>query len=258
MADNKKMLLSVIVPSLTGEMPKSLPTDSRLEVVVVTNVRPVSAARNQGLLKAHGDYIAWVDADDEVTSDWLPEILSALESRPDILSFNARVKWVDSTRREYIVGGGARAKDVMAERINGQLWNKVIKRELFAGISFSGASHEDYKMLCELLPKAKSFKHIDKVLYVYKRGASGLSQHKDIESGRKAVLDLINFYEKSPIEWKDEIGKGVAQRVADFCRNGESSLELRKFLRKMLFSIILDKSLTVRIKMKCLLASFGV
>jgi len=258
MADNQAVLLSVIVPSLTGEIPRSIPDDGSVEVVAVKGVSPVSAARNEGLARVAGDYVAWADSDDEVSENWLSNVLQGLDGRPDVLSFNARVEWVDGKRPSYRVGGPAYAADVMAERTNGQLWNKVIRRELFNGLSFHGVAHEDYRLLCELLPRAKTFRHIDKDLYVYRRSVNGLSQHTDVDSARNAILGLIEFLDASSDVWKPEITKGVAQRVADFCRNAESSPDLRRFIRSALPLVLLDRSLSARTKAKCLLAGIGI
>jgi len=249
--------LSIIVPSIDGKLP-TLPVDQCVETIVVRGVRPVSAARNEGLSRAAGEYVAWVDSDDEVCEDWLSSVLQGLETKPDVLSFNVHVVWTDGKRHSYKIGGAGYAVDVMAERTNGQLWNKVIRRELYKGLTFKGTIHEDYMLLCELLPRATTFAHIDKELYVYRRSANGLSQHSDIKLGRAAMLELIEFCSKSPDKWKGEIRKGVAQRAADFCRNAESSPELRRFIRKALPSIFIDIGLSSRVKAKCLLASLGI
>lgn len=251
------MTLSIIVPTIDAKVP-SLPPDPSVETIVVRGVSPVSAARNEGLSRATGEYIAWVDSDDEVSEDWLSSVLQGLETKPDVLSFNVRAVWLDGKRSSYKILGPADAADVMAERTNGQLWNKVIRRELYNGLSFKGTAHEDYRLLCELLPRAKAFAHIDKELYVYRRSVKGLSRHSDVSLGRTAILGLIEFCEKAPDKWRREIRKGVALRAADFCRNAESSPELRKFIRKALPSICIDNGLSIRVKIKCLLASLGI
>ena len=250
-------LLSIIVPSLHGAVPW-LPNDSRVEIIIVRGVSPVSASRNKGLTLARGEYIAWIDSDDRISEDWLSSILQGLEGKPDVLSFNARVEWVDSNRPSYVVGGWGDVTDVMAERTNGQLWNKVIKREVFSGLSFKGASHEDYRLLCELLPRARTFKYINKELYIYCRNENGLSRHFDIDLGYTAILELINFCENSPRKWKVDIEKGVVQRVADFCRNGQSFPELRCFIRGALPALLGDRRLSLRVKVKCFMAALGL
>ena len=49
----------------------------------------VGSARNVGLSKVTGNYIAWVDSDDYVTADWYREIMTGLKKyQPDCLFFD--------------------------------------------------------------------------------------------------------------------------------------------------------------------------
>lgn len=263
LAGFKAMKLSVIIPSLDGEhrfaMPARIPNGLEVELVVVKGVAPVCEARNQGLAKASGDYIAWVDADDDVSEDWLTEISSALQSEPDIVSFNAKVEWLDRRKKNYIIGGAAYPADVMSENAAGQLWNKVIRRTLFEGLRFKNAVHEDYRLLCELLPRAKNIKHINKTLYVYRRRPDGLSQYANNGEEIKSLNELIAICGNLTEDWqRKEMSKGVALRVADFCRHAKSTPEMRRFLRTILPLILFDRQISVRIKIKVLLAALGM
>lgn len=200
------MRLSVIVPSLTGEMPQGLQacTAGRddVELVVVKGVSPVAAARNAGLAQAKGEYVAWVDADDAVTENWLAEILKGLESDPDLLSFNVRVEWHDASGRpDYQLDG----------RTAGQLWCKVFRRTLFEGLSFAGVVHEDWRIQCQM-PRQLGRVHLDKVLYVYRRGRGGLSQHHDAWGELKALCGLLCMCR----DWK--MFCGVCERFWDFAK----------------------------------------
>ena len=57
-------------------------SDPRLKVITQPN-KGVLAARNRGLAEARGDYIAFLDADDEWREDFLEKMLAALVARPD-------------------------------------------------------------------------------------------------------------------------------------------------------------------------------
>lgn len=202
------MKLSVIVPSLTGEMPDGLQActagRSDVELVVVKGMSPVAAARNEGLARATGDYVAWVDADDAVTEDWLKVIEQALAENPnvDILSFNVRVEWHDgSGRPDYQLDG----------RTAGQLWSKIFRRALFRGLAFEGAVHEDWRIQCQL-PKKINRVHLARVLYIYRRNRDGLSQHRNAWAEWKALWGLLCICR----DWK--MFRGICERFWDFAK----------------------------------------
>lgn len=206
--------LSIIVPTIDGEVPASLEsyavTRPEVEVVVVKGVSPVGEARNEGLRRAKGEYVAWVDADDEVEEGWLEAILGAIDLKDrssgaggvDILSFNVRQEWHDGSGRPTIVLDGRKC---------GQLWAKVFRRSLFDGLKFEGAVHEDFRIQCQMSRKVKRV-HIDKVLYVYKRRATGLSQHRDAKATISALWGLVKICNS----W--EMFRGICERVWDFAK----------------------------------------
>lgn len=254
--------LSILVLTLDGRIPESLTRAAEgraeVEVVVVTGVSPVGKARNRALALARGEYVAWVDADDEVAEDWLPSILKALETKPDVVDFDASVEWTDRARRVGVLGGryadgpiDARryARDVCEQNVGGQLWSKVFRRSLFAGRSFVGCHLEDYRMIVSLLPDVRSVVHVARPLYVYRRSGAGLSQHV---TGGADVLALVRQAENDR-----RLAKGVMRIAIDHVRHVRAvPAEVKHFVRRNLWRFLLAAEVRWAERAKALLAAF--
>ena len=62
----------------------------QIRAVVDNGEAPLGAKRNSMLETATADYIASVDDDDRVTSDYLCSLLEAMGNEPDVITFQAR------------------------------------------------------------------------------------------------------------------------------------------------------------------------
>lgn len=144
------MLLSVLTPVLDGEMPKGVPDDPRIEVILVKGISPVGKARNECLAKAHGDYVAWVDADDEVEEGWLEAIHQAVADGPDVVLF------------------GCHETGPIDAAFAHAMWDVVAKRELLAKSRFDEvAQREDNLFLLRLLTSGVRWKAVPERHYRY-------------------------------------------------------------------------------------------
>ena len=187
------MKVSVIIPVGDRELYKTC-----RQSILRSFERSEAWARTEGLRRATGDYLAWVDCDDRVTERWAAAIQEGLRSQQgaavDVLMYDVHVEWEDG-RPGYDLGygrpAGAVPADVFASDIIGVngigawLWNKVFRRTLFEGKVFRGSPFEDYLMMCEVLPLVKQVIYLPEVLYTYQRRMASLSQYVD----RKACMD---------------------------------------------------------------------
>src|SRR6185437_12422354 len=93
------MLLSILIPvletrktqfeSLLGELMRQIAAaqlGSQIEILSVCDngETPTGTKRNALLERASGDFVAFVDDDDEVSPDYVALICRAIQSRPDI------------------------------------------------------------------------------------------------------------------------------------------------------------------------------
>ena len=251
------MKLSVIVPSLTGQVPKSLrrQVEGRedVELVVVTGVRPVGRARNEGLDRARGEYVAWVDSDDEVTEDWLEEILAAIEDGVDVVILDAKtVGWL--CLGDLVYGGqGGRLpteqvlRDVYENRrLQGHLFRIVSRRGLWNGLRFDEniAAWEDFLLLPQVLLRASSAGYLPRMLYRYVCH-SGSALNGLAVDGRLANAETaIRRWHEAPCEYGRAALRGTLVGVYDslqtlalnpqFRLDGEQEMRARRCRRFLL------------------------
>jgi len=127
----------------------------------------VSSARNTGLKKAKGEYIAFIDSDDLVSKDYIEQIFKAIEGNPDTVylswkSIDGRLgKIISSERDEF-------------NPWNRCIWNRIFKAEYIKGMRFNEelmvAEDDDF---LKRLPDTNKKTYISKPIYLYRSGRKG-------------------------------------------------------------------------------------
>ena len=228
--------------------------------------RGAAWARTEGLRRATGDYLAWVDCDDRVTERWAAAIQEGLRSQQgaavDVLMYDVHVEWEDG-RPGYDLGygrpAGAVPADVFASdiigvnRIGAWLWNKVFRRTLFEGKVFRGSPFEDYLMMCEVLPLVKQVIYLPEVLYTYQRRMASLSQYVDRKACMDGLFIMMNAATERQDRWRCDMLRGVAIQMADFCRHAGGEPAFRRFLFRQLTNVVFSPHTSFRVKVKCLI-----
>ena len=233
------------------------------EIVVARHERNLGLgeARNTGLRHATGEWIAWVDADDEVTKDWFARISENAFPDVEVVAFGARA-WRNGRARVVryrpyacVEDATVFCRDVLRDLgTSTWLWNKMLRRSLFEGLSFSGRCLEDFRLLPKLLARAKRVRSLPDALYEYYRPAGSLSCHGDRSGsidGLKASLDIDWTAAGLPKSVQEAWLEGVALRAADYLRNSGDEPTFRSYLRRNIHRVLLDPRQTLRQKVKC-------
>ncbi len=155
--------------------------DNKIKVYHKQNGGP-SDARNYGLDRAKGDYVTFIDSDDELTPNTLQPLIDILHNHPeyDILeySFHEHVGYHDSRYVSLCDNVYTNSLDWLAASgfQHCWMWNKIFKRELFSNLRFPQHLHrfEDLWMMGELLKANPKIATTSQGTYLYHWNGNGL------------------------------------------------------------------------------------
>lgn len=128
----------------------------------------VGEKRNKLLKQAAGEYIAFIDDDDEVTDDYVDRILLALEKKPDCVGIEGRLldgkaEFIFSHSIEY---SGWYNVGTVFYRTPNHL--NPVRRDLALRIGFEPRSFGEDRLYSDALRRwLKTEKYISKPIYIY-------------------------------------------------------------------------------------------
>lgn len=176
--------------------------DQRIKVVHQRN-GGAYLARNNGLKRASGEYLTFVDPDDYVATKYVEKMMNKMtQKKVDIVQCNSMV--VDKrgielnkgTICDCVLDGHTAAKKMLYQTtVNSSLWGKIFKKELFNEFDFPIArTHEDLYSLYFILQKAGKVVVMDEPLYYYYIRQDGSIRSKFSEK-TIGIIDIVNKIE---------------------------------------------------------------
>lgn len=230
----------------------------------------VSWARNEGLKRAVGEWVAWVDCDDVVEKRWASAIASQLmnmvesSAQYDVLVYgvnsirNGRKSAIRMCASNIIMEPFDFLRSCLLDKTGSTwLWNKVFRCTLFDGLEFKGQTQEDFRLMPRLFCRAKGVAVMPDLLYEYRRPAGSLTHkgggHINAEGIIEAINDDLDDVQNATVLlkiWKE----GCALRAADWLYHSGYDSTLHRFLLKNIHRVIFDGNQSIRIKIKCIIA----
>ena len=184
--------------------------DSRFILVDEPN-RGLSAARNQGLKKAHGEYIYFVDSDDWLDHNLVFEVLSFFDRfETKVVAFSYyEVYSNQKVESEYANPelGKVNSDEALFHLFKGAfgsyVWRFIAKKELYTknDITFpQGRNFEDVATTYKVFGAADLLYFSAKRLYFYNQRSTSITHvHdvKDIDDMLRTLTEMDNYVERS-------------------------------------------------------------
>lgn len=249
--------------------------DSRYKYFYQEN-KGVSFARNYGMQKANGQYIAFVDADDRIDNNYLETLINACKNA-DIAVCDTVVESngaeIKRFTGDFVSLDCNKALDMLLSRkvINSGPYAKLYRRSIIGDTEFPiMKTYEDILFNLMVFAKAKSVCVTSETQYHYIENKQGaMSKMKsapstDIISASEKIMEFIitNAADLSPecmYATISHVFQYVASMVLGECRwNNEFIAESRKFYKKYLIYIFRCTAVPVKEKIVFTLFTVGI
>ena len=237
----------------------------------------VASARNRGLSRATGAYIAWVDPDDLVDPEWFPALWETIKTHnPDVIVMDTlRFGMGEESPMCYGRPAGLLSPEIFLadvardKRILGGMPDKVIRRRFFAGMKFDERLPilEDFDLILQVLQPVRKVYYINRPLYRYRQLEESLVHQVSEERAFLSVQVAMKRQRSVPEALQKPATVAVALQILAFFWNRsrfpgafchrEYGRACRKFLRRHMAVILKDKELTFSEKRTLLLMSCG-
>lgn len=174
----------------------------------------VSITRNYGLSKATGDYISFVDSDDEIDVTMLEKLYNkAISENFDITIANVKLVYEESEKTEILnmpINEDTKEINKIKETMTyfyPILCDKIIKRDLIYNeyncfLPFeSGVWYEDTQWLLKIYPRIKSIGIVNEPLYYYlqRQGSITFTYNEKLYDIINNMDVIIDYYKKNDI-----------------------------------------------------------
>ena len=198
----------------SGKICDEYRADARVQVIHQEN-RGLSAARNAGLDRAAGEYIAFLDSDDAWHPDFIRKLMGAMENA-DIAICQYEVHRLKLDTRGQICPAAQKGfysrkealRALVEGTINVSVWNKLFRKELWTEIRFpEGHNYEDIDTTCRVFDLCSRISFLDEPLYLYRKRPGSITRtgsRKNKDDWTLACRHLEAFVETHIPEVFDE------------------------------------------------------
>ena len=174
--------------------------DDRFCVLWNTRAKGVSGARNTGITVAHGDWITFLDADDEMLPNAYASYMQAIKEDPDAvmhqLNHVRRYARANRSAIKYVNKAGRYDTSNMPDAWYG-VWNKLFRKDLLKNVRFKeGLQYgEDGLFVMECIAKGTYIHHADRNVLAVRHNLENMESLSHRKTAQD-VIEQIRAYEE--------------------------------------------------------------
>lgn len=178
--------------------------DDRIKVIDKEN-GGVSSARNKGIEVSNGDYVTFIDADDNIGENYIKKMVENIEDEYCLIKCNYKNKL-----KEKILSKDKYLEKIISGEILGVCWGYLFNSKLLKNIYFDKNTSymEDSIFIVQYLLKIKNVKIIDNDLYIHNYNMESLTvSRNNIEKKIDEYLYSIDKIKKILMKQKIYLNK---------------------------------------------------
>lgn len=182
--------------------------DTRIKLIDKKN-EGVSIARNTGVQKSSGDYIAFLDADDWIVSNYIEQLMKPFENENidiSICDYQICYNYISTPVESNHFFSYRQAREYLLEnQKNGNFativpWGKIFKKKILSGIFFPETLHfEDEATIYKFFYASKQIAECNYKAYFYFQSKNGLTKSvcpKHPEDAVKVFEAQYDFFKR--------------------------------------------------------------
>lgn len=174
----------------------------------------LSEARNYGIERATGDWITFVDSDDEITPNTYSALMSKIEEQNDFDVIEFPVLVYAGSERERLLELPSKKWDCARSYWHETLawehcyaWNKIYRKSIFENVRFpEGRVFEDVWTWVSILSKNPRIVTVLQGRYIYNCNPKGIT-------GRASSKEILQLF-------VSQLRSAVIMRTTPFSKNG--------------------------------------
>lgn len=190
-------------------------------------------ARNIGIEKSSGEWIWFIDDDDEINTEGIMAAIKSIcsNSSVDIIAHSLKMKYEKSPKPEDV------AKNLFLFKEKQEVFNYIFRRNILNNIRFSDGVHEDIRFSTELLLVAKTIVVLDQKIYEKITRDDSITKKLNferIDGYINAINEILEINSRIIKDYKEQIVSQCLGTILHVINRSDPSdkIKLLKYLKQ--------------------------